>query len=225
MANGDVVSQISDQYLQQFNRSIGVSGMQKLQSFPELQKLGYNGQLSHIKNDFHGLQDFKSQMDKYSSTSHTLRLAWALIKYIVPNNVSISNLLFSAPGLGSVGKAFQSIHGFGQVFSLSPNDLLSPAAVSAKASVYATQSTQASVITQDTSSSAIGGASPTPSTNANTINGILVVGTPSAINNTLVFNGTNLVWAPGSGSSSFDGIIDAGDWSGFPPTILDCGAF
>src|SRR4051812_4379747 len=125
MANGDVHDSISDQYLQQFNRSIGISGMQKLSQFPALQQLGYNGQLGSITKDFHGLKDFKSQLSKYSSVSHTLRLAWSLISFIVPNNAAIKGLLFSSPSLGTVGKMFSSIHNFGQVFSLSPQDLTS----------------------------------------------------------------------------------------------------
>lgn len=226
MANGAIHDEISDQYLQQFDKSIGVSGMQKLQSFPELQKLGYNGQLSHLKKDFHGLQDFKSQMDKYSSSHPILKIAWSLIKYLVPNNVSIQQLLFTAPGLGTVGNAFKSIHGFGQVFSLSPGDLLSPSAVSAKASVYKDQSVQSSVVEETGGRSAIGGASPSSSGNASLINGFLVVGTPSPTNNTLKFDGTNLVWSPGGATTdstgSISGILDAD--SGLPLAIIDCGA-
>lgn len=147
MANGDIQYNISDDYLQQFNRPIGISGMQKLQQFPFLQKLGYNGQLGSMKNDFHGLLDFKAQLTKYSSVSRTLRLAWALIQAIVPNNVNISSLLISPPGLGQVGNLFQSVHNFGQVFALSPSDLTSPATVAAKVSVFKDASIQANVIT------------------------------------------------------------------------------
>lgn len=147
MANGDVHADISDQYLQQFDRSVGVSGMQKLQEFPALQKLGYAGQLGSLKNDFHGLQDFRSQMDLYSSANHILKIAWSLIKNIVPNNPNIARMLFTAPGLGIVGDAFKSIHNFGQVFALSPGDLKSPETVQAKASVYKSQSTQSNVTT------------------------------------------------------------------------------
>src|SRR5271166_2694837 len=102
MANGDVQANLSDQYLQQFNLPIGVSGMQKLQQFPALQKLGYAGQLGSMKQDFHGLSDFKSQMSKYSSVSHTLKIAFTLISAIIPNNPSIALLLKDIPGLGTV---------------------------------------------------------------------------------------------------------------------------
>lgn len=147
MANGDIHDSISDTYLQQFDRSIGVSGMQKLSQFPALQQLGYNGQLGSMKNDFHGLNDFKSQLTKYSSASFTLRTAWTLISAIVPKNVSIQQLLVTSPGLGTVGKMFSSVQNFGQVFSLSPQDLSSPSAVASKVSIYKGQAQQASVRT------------------------------------------------------------------------------
>lgn len=146
MANGDVQQQVSAQYLQKFNLPIGVSGMQKLQSFPQLQVLGYNGMLGSLKKDFHGLQDFKFQLNLYSSVSGILGIAWKLIKSLVPNNVILARLLFTAPGLGTVGNAFQSIDNFGQVFSLAPGDLISPAAVASKAAVYQNASTQVNVV-------------------------------------------------------------------------------
>lgn len=146
MANGDVHDSISDQYLQQFNRSIGISGMQKLSQFPALQQLGYNGQLGSIGKDFHGLKDFRSQLAKFSSVSATLRTAWSLISAIVPNNLNIKGLLMTSPSLGSVGKMFSSIHNFGQVFSLSPQDLSSPTTVASKVSLYKGQSQQTSSV-------------------------------------------------------------------------------
>lgn len=195
MANGDVHDDVSDQYLQQFDRSVGVSGMQKLQQFPALQKLGYHGQLNLVKNDFHGLKDFKAQMTKYSSVSRTLVIAWSLISAIVPNNASILGLLFSSPGLGTVGNAFKSIHGFGQVFSLSSGDLKSPTAVTSKAAAANNQSTKSSVVTDNSSQPIGGGAGISVSGNASQLNGILVVGSPTAINSVLKYDGVNLVWS------------------------------
>lgn len=213
--NGDVQSQVSNQYLQAFNLPIGVSGMQKLQQFPALQKLGYAGQLGSMKNDFHGLVDFNQQLAKYSTASGILGIAWSLIKYISPNNPNIARLLFTAPGLGTVGQLFQTIHGFGQVFALTPNDLTSPAAVSAKASVYQNSSTQNNVTTQNSAVAQIGGgASTTAPGNASQINGLTVIGLPTLILNTLQFNGTNLVWvAPpqgGGGGNTDDTAEDLG---------------
>lgn len=197
MANGDVQSQVSTQYLKAFSLPIGVSGMQKLQQFPALQQLGYAGQLASIKNDFHGLVDFNLQMSQYSSVSGMLTVAWSLIKYIAPNNANVGRLLFTAPGLGSVGQLFQTIQSFGQVFALTPNDLTSPTKVSAKASVYQNSSSQANVITQNSSATRVGGgASISTPGNASQINGIQVIGSPTLVNNTLQFDGTNLIWVP-----------------------------
>lgn len=224
MANGDVHDQVSDQYLAQFNRSIGISGMQKLSQFPALQQLGYNGQLGSIKNDFHGLSDFKSQLAKYSSVSATLRAAWALISAVVPNNVSIQRLLIVSPSLGSVGKMFSSIHNFGQVFGLSSKDLTSPTAVANKVALYKGQAQQASVVQTPRASVTSGGAGLTPQQNVdNTISGIPIIGTPQ-INSTLVYNGTSLVWtaplSPGTSSGSvFSFSANIGDNSSTSITI------
>jgi hypothetical protein len=224
MANGDVQANISDQYLQQFNRSIGVSGMQKLQQFPALQQLGYAGQLSSLKNDFHGLQDFKLQMAQYSSSHPILAAAWTLISAIVPNNPNIARMLIKVPGLGTVGQAFQSIHNFGQVFALSPGDLASPATVTAKASVYQNQSIQTSNTTQNSATTQIGGgAGITNPGNASSINGVLVVGTPSPTFTTLQFDGTNLVWGlppTGGGTIITGGTFLFDDGTFLNPTTL-----
>lgn len=164
MANGDVQAQVSAQYLQQFNLPLGVSGMQKLSEFPALQQLGYAGQLGSMKQDFHGLADFNQQMAKYSSASAILKLAWSLISSIAPNNINIARELFTSPGLGTVGQAFQSIEGFAQVFALTPADLSSPTATSSATSVYKNASTQSSVTTKNSSTQIGGGAGISPST-------------------------------------------------------------
>lgn len=233
MANGDVQLQISDSYLNQFDRSIGVSGMQKLQQFPSLQQLGYAGQLGSMKNDFHGLQDFKDQLTAYSSTSSLLTVAWSVIKAIVPNNVNVTRLLTTIPGLGLVGQAFQSIHNFGQVFSLSPGDLASPSTVSAKVSVYKNQSVQTVNSTSDSATQIGGGSGITSPGNASSINGITIVGTPQN-NYILQFDGTNLVWVtPPSGTGGgFDiplqGTFLLDDGTFLDPTsrfLIDDGGF
>jgi hypothetical protein len=214
MANGTVQQQVSTAYLSSFNLPIGVSGMQKLQSFTALQQLGYAGQLSFMKSDFHGLKDFYSQLATYSSVNGILQTAWQLIQPIVPNNANIQLELFTSPSLGTVGLAFQTITGFGQVFALDPTFLSSPADVSAAVSIYLNSSLQASVITPNSSSaiSVAGGASITTPSNANKINGVLVVGMPTAVNDTLEYNGqTNtLNWVPasqGGGSGSTSGYL------------------
>lgn len=196
MANGDVQDNVSDQYLEQFDRPIGVSGMQKLQEFPMLQQLGYNGQLSSMKNDFHGLQDFKDQMSKYSSVSHTLKIGFTIIQAIIPNNPSIGRLLITSPGMGTVGKLFSTIQGFGQVFALTPSDLASPSSVSAKASVSSGQSTQTSITTTSANivGGSFGGAGVSGPVNASQLQGIQIIGLPDDEHTMLAFDGTHLVW-------------------------------
>jgi len=223
MANGDVQNNLADQYLQKFNLPIGVSGMQKLQQFPALQKLAHAGQLSHLKKDFHGLNDFDYQMNLYSSSNYILKAAWSLIKSIVPNNPMIAQLLTTVPGLGSVGQDFLSISGFAQVFSLTPADLTSPAAVAAKVSVYQNSSTQTSNTTQNppTQQSVSDGSTYDSNTQ---INGIEVTGTPTDVNNTLVYNQSlnTFEWGAGGGggSTTLEGLLDVLITSATPGQVL-----
>lgn len=121
--NGDIQNSIADDYLQQFDRSIGVAGMAKLNKWPFLQKLGFNGQLGHLQETFHGLKDFKVQMEAYSNSHLILRIAWSVISPIVLKNLMTLALTFAGPVLGKVGKLFQSISGFAQAFSISPEIL------------------------------------------------------------------------------------------------------
>jgi hypothetical protein len=223
MANGDVQANLSDQYLQQFDRSIGVSGMQKLQEFPSLQQLGYAGQLSSLKNDFHGLQDFKQQLSMYSNTSTMLKIAWSVISSIVPNNANVARMLIKVPGLGTVGQAFQTVHNFGQVFALSPGDLAKPSTVNAKASVYKNQSTQTSNTTQNSATTQIGGgAGITGPGNASEINGITVIGIPQP-GFMLQFDGVNLIWVTPPAGIGGGGGGDVDDING--TFVLDDGTF
>lgn len=139
MANGDVQNQIASGYLTQFNRPLAVSAVLKLQSWSTLQNLGYNGQLSYLKSDFHGLQDFKTQMSLYSSSHIILTVAWNLIKSFVLNNLSIVLKMFVDPVMGQVGSLFRSIANFGQVFSASPSELMDPSGLATKSQSYASQ--------------------------------------------------------------------------------------
>jgi hypothetical protein len=137
VANGDVQTLISDAYLQNFGIGIAVAGMQKIQSFPELQILCYNGILGSLKQDFHGLQDFYEQMAAYSSTNQILQTAWSVINPIVPNNANIELMLFVSTVLGVVGDVFELIHGYAQVFGLSPTNLASPSSIASTVSSFA----------------------------------------------------------------------------------------
>lgn len=129
-----VQSNIASGYLSSFENPIGVSVMAKAQSWPFLQKLTFGSTLDMQKSTFHGLGDFKSQMQRYSSTHWILTAAWRVVQMLVPNNSSVASLMYNDPALGPVGKVFKELPSFGQVFALSPSELKNPSAVRAKVS-------------------------------------------------------------------------------------------
>lgn len=133
MADGTVHQQIAADVLNEFNMPLSVSAMSKLQQFPMLQKLAFNGHLNDLKANFHGLKEFNIQMDLYSSTNPILTAAWKAIKHLAPQNLQIAGLLFTDPSLGTVGNLFQSIHNFGRVFSVLPTPLPSLESIAKKA--------------------------------------------------------------------------------------------
>jgi hypothetical protein len=124
MANGDPQADIAASVAASFDRPIAVSVINKLDKFPFLQQLGYNGQLSFMAKGFLGLQDFYDELNLYSSSSALLRAAWSLIKQRVPLNLDMQENMFQDPVLGQVGNAFQQIVGFDQVFAVDPDQLL-----------------------------------------------------------------------------------------------------
>jgi hypothetical protein len=126
MSAGQIHDQIADDYLKQFDKELSVSAMRKLKSFPMLQELGFNGQLSHMKETFHGLKEFNVHMNMYSQTHHILRIAWQIIKSIAPKNPFVELKMFISGSLGKVGKLFKSIHNFDKVFSLNSDEVLDP---------------------------------------------------------------------------------------------------
>ena len=132
MANGQVQDQITNSYLQTFDRPLSVSAIDKLTQFPFLQELGFNGQLGHLKDNFHGLREFNYQMTQYS-THPILQAAWNVIKSIAPKNPFIAGKLFFSSSMGSVGNLFKGLQGFNKVFSLSPDELQDPTKIAVKA--------------------------------------------------------------------------------------------
>jgi hypothetical protein len=118
MAN-QVYNQIASDEMKQFGLPLSVSAMSKLSQWPMLQSLGFHGHLKDAKAQFHGLGDFKKQMQMYSNTHFILKAAWQVIQQLVPVNLEVLKNMYHDPTLGNVGKLFQSIHGFGQVFGLS----------------------------------------------------------------------------------------------------------
>ncbi len=139
MPSGQIHDSISNQYLEQFNKSISISVMSKLRKFPMLQELGYNGQLSHLKESFHGLKEFNVHMDMYSNTNIILKIAWKVIKSLAPKNPFLELKLFFGNALGKVGNLFKSIHNFDKVFAVNPDELLDPDKISSKVSEATTR--------------------------------------------------------------------------------------
>ena len=135
--SSSVQTNLSAGYLSSFERPIGVSVMAKVTSWTFLQQLGFAGSLELQAEAFHGLSDFQNQMSRYSSTNGILKAAWSVIQMIVPNNPRVRALLYADPSLGSVGKQFQQLQNFGQVFALSPSELQQPSAIAAKVTALA----------------------------------------------------------------------------------------
>ena len=127
-----VQTNIAAGYLSAFEGPIGVSVMSKLTQWPFLQQLGFAGTLDQSSSTFHGLKDFNLQMNMYSSTNGLLKIAWNVIKQFVLNNAEVLALEYHAPNLGKVGRIFQVLTSFGQVFALSPSELKSPGSIAAK---------------------------------------------------------------------------------------------
>jgi hypothetical protein len=127
-----VQTNIAEGYLSAYERPIAVSVMDKTQQWPFLQQLSFASTLELQKETFHGLNDFKIQMEKYSSTNWMLSQAWKVIQLLVPLNGQVATLIYVDRTLGKVGKAFQSLQNFGQVFALSPTELQSPSTVNTK---------------------------------------------------------------------------------------------
>ncbi len=126
MSKGQIQDQIADEYLKQFERPLSISAMKKLKEFPMLQELGYNGQLGHLKETFHGLKEFNKHMDMYSTTHPILKIAWKVIKSLAPKNPIVELLLFTSKSMGKIGTLFKSIHNFDKVFSVNTDEILDP---------------------------------------------------------------------------------------------------
>ncbi len=126
---------ISAGYLSSFECPLGVSVMSKMTQWPFLQELGFAGSLTHMNQNFHGLNDFNEQMTDYSSTSGILEAAWAVIKQLVPKNPDVTALMFNSSTLGQVGKEFQQMSGFGQAFAITPDQLKTPTSIPSLVSV------------------------------------------------------------------------------------------
>ena len=123
MANGDTQNNIAADTAASYDRPIAVSVINKLEKFPFMQELAYNGILGFLKQGFLGLQDFFEEMTVYSSVSTLLKAAWGLIVHRVPLNLDVERNLYTTESLGTVGLVFQQMVGYDQVFAVDPDDL------------------------------------------------------------------------------------------------------
>lgn len=122
MAN-EVQSQLASGILDQFHVSIGLNLQSKLQDWQGRQMTQYGSIKGLMNADWHGLADFDFQMSLYSSANHILRIAWKLIKSLVPNNPKILLTLIKIPGFGQVGMQVLSLIGISNIL-VAPQDIL-----------------------------------------------------------------------------------------------------
>jgi hypothetical protein len=124
-----VQSNLASGILDQFHVSLGLNLQTKLQDWPGRQSLQYGSMKGLMNQDWHSLSDFKFQMNLYSSSSHTLRIAWSLIKNLVLNNAKMLASLIHLPAFGNVplGSQVLSLVGIQNVLVAPQNILTSQA--------------------------------------------------------------------------------------------------
>lgn len=118
-----VQNSLSNQLLDQFNVSIGLNLQNKLQDWQGRQDIGYESIKVQLSKEWHSLPDFNFQLALYSTASHTLQIAWGLIKAIVPNNPKIVATLINIPGFGQVGSSVLSLVGISNIL-VAPQSIL-----------------------------------------------------------------------------------------------------
>lgn len=123
---------ISNEYLQQFDLSLGVSAVQKLSKFAYLQQLNYNAMLESLKENFLSLSDWAEQIAMYSSASSLLAGSYSVIKPIVDKNLQMSTKIIEFGDLGKVGIPLTQVQGFDKVFNISDQELANQTAIQNK---------------------------------------------------------------------------------------------
>jgi hypothetical protein len=124
---------ISDAYLAQYNLDLGVSAVQKINSFAFIQQLTYNGILNSLVNNFLSLEDWQAQIAAYSAAYSPLTSSYTAIKKEVPLNELITeDSIVNIDGLGQVGNLFETIQCYNKVFTLSDDELTDPSTINQK---------------------------------------------------------------------------------------------
>lgn len=106
--------------LSQYLRPVGVSIIPDGQDWASRQQIQYAALKGLMKDDFHGLDDFKEQMNLYSSTNQMiLRPAYMAIMPMIKINRTILQKLIYNPVLGMwVGRLLLKVIGFEKAFTL-----------------------------------------------------------------------------------------------------------
>ena len=120
-----VQNQLAVAEVSQFgNAQLSISLVCKGQDWNTRQKTAYESMKDFIRQEFHGLADFKQQMELYSNALGTSgKIAWKVIKSLVPNNAQVLTTELKIVGMGMVGKFLLSIPGFAQLFAMVPQAL------------------------------------------------------------------------------------------------------
>jgi hypothetical protein len=128
--------------------NIPVSVIDKARLWSGRQDIQYAALINRIKQDFHGLRDFYTQMAKYSSTHEILRRAWKTIYCLVMPNARVADNMYNDSIMGPVGILLKGLNGFNQVFATHPEELNAPKAFNKQATQL---SASASTISQQPS--------------------------------------------------------------------------
>jgi hypothetical protein len=127
MAN-QVQNQLASGILDQFHVNIGLNLQTKLQDWSGRQDVAYESMKGLMVKDWHSLSDFNLQMSLYSATNLILRIAWDIIKNVVPNNPQMLATLVHIPGFGinPLGASVLSLVGVSNII-IAPQDILNNA--------------------------------------------------------------------------------------------------
>lgn len=111
-------------YFAQFNKPLNVNVISKLTKWTDLQSIGHDAILVHLKNNFYGIKDAKVQFEKYTA-GNALQLAkpYQGIQAMILQNAETQKLLSDDDVLGEVGPAVSGISDMGAVFSLPASSL------------------------------------------------------------------------------------------------------
>jgi hypothetical protein len=129
-----VTTNVSNDYLAQYNVSLGVAAVLKAGGYNYLQQLTYNAMLEWLKQNFLSLDDWAEQITAYSATNPgILGPALNAIADLIPLNTIMTANVIEITSLGLVGDLLATIPGFNTIFNLSNNNLTSTSAVASSA--------------------------------------------------------------------------------------------